>query len=61
MRLMTKKSVIYTAMLNENAILNTHIPRERLFGYSPAHKPVVCQLGGNDPEKMAEAAKIVEE
>lgn len=57
MRLLTKHSFLYTEMLNEHAI----IYKTRLLEYTPNQHPVVCQIGGNDPGKVAKAAKLVEE
>jgi tRNA-dihydrouridine synthase A len=33
-------------------------PRERLIGFDPAEHPVALQLGGADPARLAEAARI---
>lgn len=57
----SKKTFLYTEMLNEHAILFAKHGRDRLLSYDEGQHPVVCQIGGNDPEKMAMAAKIVEE
>ncbi len=59
MRLMSKNCYLYTEMLNEHAIIYSK-KREQLLTFDPSQHPVVCQLGGNDPDKMAQAAKIVE-
>ena len=32
----------------------------RFLGYRSSEHPVVCQLGGSDPSKLAESAQIVE-
>ena len=62
MRLLTKRSFLYTEMLNEHAILHIHkTGNRRLLDFTPNQHPVVCQIGGNDPLKVAQAAKIVEE
>lgn len=53
MRLLSKRVVLYTEMLNEHAILFARKGRESLLSYSENQHPLVCQLGGNDPEKMA--------
>lgn len=45
-------------MVTADAVL--HGDRERLLGYSPQEHPVVLQLGGSDPAKLAEAARIAE-
>ena len=62
MRYLSKNAFLYTEMLNEHAIL--HIEKtgnKRLLDFTPNQHPVVCQIGGQDPVKVAQAAKIVEE
>lgn len=61
MRLLSKRCFLYTEMLNEHAILYASKGRDSLLSFSPNQHPVVCQIGGNSPEKMALAAKIVED
>jgi tRNA-dihydrouridine synthase A len=55
-RQLTRHSLLYTEMVVADAILFG--PRERLLGFSPQEQPVALQLGGSDPKKMAEAARI---
>ncbi len=57
-RVLTKRALLWTEMVTADAVL--HGPRERLLGYSPVEHPVVLQLGGSDPAKLAEAARIAE-
>jgi tRNA-dihydrouridine synthase A len=38
---MSKRSILYTQMLNENAILNNK-NLDRLFGFMPEQRPIVC-------------------
>ena len=45
-------------MVTADAVI--HGDRQRLIGYSDEEHPVVLQLGGNEPAKMAEAARIAE-
>jgi tRNA-dihydrouridine synthase A len=45
-------------MVTADAVL--HGDRQRLLGYSPQEHPLVLQLGGSDPDKLAEAARIAE-
>nr|WP_272211322.1 tRNA dihydrouridine(20/20a) synthase DusA [Marinicella sp. W31]MDC2877208.1 tRNA dihydrouridine(20/20a) synthase DusA [Marinicella sp. W31] len=47
---------VYTEMIVADAVL--HGDRERLLGFDAAEHPVVLQLGGSDPHKLAEAARI---
>jgi tRNA-dihydrouridine synthase A len=58
-RLMTKNATLYTEMINENAIIKNSRSLDWLIGFDDSEHPVVCQLGGNDPAKMTEAAVIV--
>lgn len=57
-RVLTKRALLWTEMLTANAVI--HGDRERLIGFSEAEHPIVLQLGGNEPDKMAEAARIAE-
>ncbi len=45
-------------MVTADAVI--HGDRERLIGFSAVEHPVVLQLGGNEPDKMAEAARVAE-
>ena len=45
-------------MVTADAVI--HGDRERLIGFSDVEHPLVLQLGGNEPEKLAEAARIAE-
>ncbi|MBF2055722.1 MAG: tRNA dihydrouridine(20/20a) synthase DusA [Cyanobacterium sp. T60_A2020_053] len=56
MRLMTKKSLLYTEMINTQAII--HGDRHKLLDFSEEEKPVALQLGGDNPQQLAECAKI---
>lgn len=46
-------------MVTADAVI--HGDRDRLIGYSDAEHPVVLQLGGSDPAKLAEASRIAED
>ncbi len=58
MRLITKKTMLYTEMVSANAII--HGPRERLLRFSTKESPVTLQLGGNDPKDLVYCAKLAE-
>ncbi|HZI14002.1 MAG TPA: tRNA dihydrouridine(20/20a) synthase DusA [Myxococcus sp.] len=58
-RLISRHTLLYTEMLTTGAVI--HGDRERLLGYEPAEHPVALQLGGSEPEAMAQAARIGEE
>lgn len=53
---MSRRAVLYTEMVTADAVI--HGDRDRLLGFSPQEHPVVLQLGGSDPQKLAEAARI---
>lgn len=55
-RALTKRALLYTEMLTAEAII--HGDRQRLLGFSDIEHPVALQLGGSDPVKMAEAARV---
>jgi len=55
-RLLAPGARLYTEMVTTGAIL--HGDRERLLGFDPAEHPVALQLGGSEPDALAEAARI---
>ncbi len=55
-RSLTARSLLYTEMVVADAVL--HGDRQRLLGFDPVEHPVALQLGGSEPEKLAEAALI---
>ncbi|MCA1440722.1 tRNA dihydrouridine(20/20a) synthase DusA [Ensifer sp. IC4062] len=57
-RQLSRHALLYTEMIVADAILRGN--REKLLGYDASENPVALQLGGNDPAKMAEAARIGE-
>jgi tRNA-dihydrouridine synthase A len=59
MRLLTRRTLLYTEMVTAPAIL--HGDREKLLGFSPEEKPLVLQVGGDDPQQLAVCAKVAEE
>ena len=55
-RALTSRALLYTEMVTAPAVI--HGDRERLLGFDPVEHPVALQLGGSDPEQLAEAARI---
>jgi len=55
-RVLTRRARLYTEMVTADAII--HGDRERLIGFSETEHPVAIQLGGSEPAKLAEAARI---
>ena len=57
-RLLAPDALLYTEMIVADAVL--HGDRERLLGFDAAEHVLALQLGGSDPAKLAEAARIAE-
>ncbi len=56
MRSLTKRILFYTEMITTQAII--HGDRTKLLDFSVEEKPVALQLGGDNPQQLAECAKI---
>ena len=56
-RQLSRQTLLYTEMLVADAVI--HGNRERLLDFDPSEHPVAVQLGGSDPRKLADAARIV--
>ena len=57
-RCLSKRALLWTEMVTADAVI--HGDRQRLIGFNEAEHPVVLQLGGSGPQKLAEAARIAE-
>jgi tRNA-dihydrouridine synthase A len=57
-RQLTRRALLYTEMIVADAAI--HGERQRLLGFHTAEHPAALQLGGSDPHKLAEAARIGE-
>jgi tRNA-dihydrouridine synthase A len=55
-RILTWRTRLYTEMVTADAVVFG--PRERLIGFDAVEHPVALQLGGADPARLAEAARI---
>jgi tRNA-dihydrouridine synthase A len=58
-RLLTRRALIYTEMFTTGAVLRGD--RKRLLGFDAFEHPVALQLGGCDPQALAQAACIGED
>ncbi len=58
-RFLSTNARLYTEMLTAEAILRGD--RDRLLRFSDIEHPVALQLGGSDPERLAEASRIGED
>ncbi|MGB3201002.1 MAG: tRNA dihydrouridine(20/20a) synthase DusA [Nodosilinea sp.] len=56
MRQITQCTLLYTEMVTAQAIL--HGDRDHLLGFTPAEKPLVLQVGGDDPQMLATCARV---
>ena len=57
-RRLTQHTLLYSEMVVADAII--HGPKDRLLGFDAVEHPVALQIGGSDPVKLAEAARIGE-
>ena len=55
-RLLTRRALIYTEMLTTGAVLRGD--RARLLSFDAFEHPVALQLGGSDPQALAQSARI---
>ena len=59
LRLISKHTLLYTEMVTTGAILNGD--RERFLRYDSCEHPLALQLGGSDPQQLAECSRIGED
>ncbi|MDB9315903.1 tRNA dihydrouridine(20/20a) synthase DusA [Spirulina sp. CS-785/01] len=59
LRQITRHTLLYTEMVTSQAII--HGDRKKLLDFSPAEKPLVLQIGGDDPTQLGICAEIAEE
>jgi len=63
-RLISRRAVLYTEMIVDNTLIyNADKPdlMQKFLGYHDEQHPIVLQLGGYDPSKLAHAASIASE
>jgi len=58
-RLMTKHTRLYTEMVTSGALI--HGDRKRFLQFNDSEHPIALQLGGSEPNEMAQSAKWGEE
>ncbi|RMF58698.1 MAG: tRNA dihydrouridine(20/20a) synthase DusA [Calditrichaeota bacterium] len=59
LRQITRRTLLYTEMKTSGAVLFGD--REKILGFSEVEKPLVLQIGGDNPEELAEASRIAED
>jgi len=57
-RLLSKQTLLYTEMINQNAILNSSYD---VLEYTSFHKPLVLQIGGNSTEKINKCIEYIKD
>lgn len=55
-RLLTRQSLLFTEMINSGAIV--HGDAARHLDFDAAEQPVALQIGGSNPQELAEAARV---
>lgn len=58
-RLLTKRSLMYTEMVTSGALI--HGDRARFLDFDAKEHPLALQIGGSDPNDLAECARIAEQ
>jgi tRNA-dihydrouridine synthase A len=56
MRQITRHTLLYTEMVTAQAI--TYGDRDHLLGFTPDERPLILQVGGDDPKSLADCARI---
>jgi tRNA-dihydrouridine synthase A len=59
MRFITKHASLYSEMVVADAII--HGNKAKLLDFHPQEQPLIAQLGGSDPHKLAHAAQVCAE
>jgi tRNA-dihydrouridine synthase A len=57
-RLLTRRARLYTEMVTTGALLHGAVPRH--LDFDAAEQPVALQLGGSEPDELAQAARLGE-
>ncbi len=61
MRLISRKTLLYTEMITSSAILHGRHRNPQLLAFSPIEKPLVLQIAGTNPKDLASCATIAED
>lgn len=59
LRLITRHSMLYTEMIHTGALLRGN-RADRWLAFAPQEHPLALQLGGSDPEALAQCARMAE-
>ena len=58
-RTLTKEAVLYTEMVTTGALIHGDVGRH--LAYSSDQHPVVLQLGGSEPDELAQCAELAQQ
>lgn len=58
MRLLTQRALLYTEMVTTNTLL--HVDWGKYLAFSPVERPLALQLGGANPQELAQCARMAE-
>ncbi|WP_416399397.1 tRNA dihydrouridine(20/20a) synthase DusA [Allohahella sp. A8] len=58
-RLLNREVVLYTEMVTTGALI--HGDTDRFLAYDPSEHPLVLQLGGSNPEELAQCARMAQQ
>jgi tRNA-dihydrouridine synthase A len=58
-RLLSKNALLYTEMVTSGAII--HGDRDRFLAFNPEEHPVALQLGGSNPQDLANCSRLAEQ
>ncbi|CAK8993080.1 tRNA-dihydrouridine(20/20a) synthase (U20-specific dihydrouridine synthase) (U20-specific Dus) (tRNA-dihydrouridine synthase A) [Durusdinium trenchii] len=61
MRLMARRAVLYTEMVVDSTVAHRLDDLDEFYGFEEVQHPVVLQLGGNSPERLAQATALAEQ
>ncbi len=56
LRLITRRTLLYTEMVTTGALI--HGDQDRHLRFDPAEHPLALQLGGSDPQALAQCARL---
>jgi tRNA-dihydrouridine synthase A len=59
LRQISRRTLLYTEMVTSMAIL--HGDKEKLLGFDAAEHPISLQIGGDNPQDLAQCAQIAED
>ena len=60
-RILSKRAVLWTEMVVDETIAHTTNELDFHLGFDPETQPIICQIGGNNPQLCGQATKVVEE